>query len=220
MTKNISDNIQNYFSQEFQNALAMNLDEPVPGISKSLKASIPTTLAAISHKVNDGREEANRIFNLATEAAGYYSKAPDVAKLQNQEKGSSLPVDIFGNNEHKIARHIAAYSGVRPGTVEQLITLAVPVTMGLIGKNYQEKNLTGHDLHTEFTSNNNSLLDTLPEGYTLPNLEGNVSTVKEDTDKIHEADVERNKSNFVLPKWAPFAVLALVVLLLVYLSRL
>ena len=219
MTKNISDNIQNYFSQEFQNALAMNLDEPIPGISKSLKAIIPTTLAAISHKVNTGREEANRIFDLSTQAASYYSKAPDVAKLQNQGEGSSLPVDIFGNNEHKIARHIAAYSGVRPGTAEQLITLAVPVTMGIIGENYRVKNLTGEDMHTEFTSNNQSLLDTLPEGYSLPNLEGNVSTVKEDTHKIHEADAERYKSNFVLPKWAPFAVLALVVLVLVYLSR-
>lgn len=220
MTQNISDRIQNYFSQEFANALAMNLDEPVPGVSNSLKAIIPTTLAAISYKVNGGREEAARIFNLATQAAGYYPKAPDVAKLQNQGEGSSLPLDVFGNNEHKIARHIAAYSGVRPGTAEQLITLAVPVTMGIIGENYQNKNLTSQDLHTEFTSNNKSLLDTLPEGYTLPNLEGTVSTIKEDTHKIHEADVERNKSNFVLPKWVPFAVLALVVLLLVYLSRL
>ena len=220
MTEDISDRIHAYFSKEFDNALAMNLDEPVPAVSKAIKAIIPTVLTAVATKIHSGKEEGDRIFGLASEASGYYPKGPDVAKLQNVEEGSSLPLELFGNNEHHIARHIAAWSGVRPGSAEQLITLVTPVVMGMIGENYSRRNLTSSEFRSEFTTNDEVLRSLLPAGYRIPEVGTPLTSVGEDTSKIHEADLVRNKTNFVFPKWIPVAVVILVVIMLIYFSRL
>ena len=164
MTHNIPDDITNYFNVEFFTAIAQNLDEPVPAISKAVSAIIPTALEALV----DQPAASGNFYQLAKEAAQYYSKAPDVARLVNEEKGSNLHRDIFGNNERAVGRHIAAYSEVRP---------------------------------------------------TTPDLSHEVTSSKEDLEKIHEANVGRNKTNFVFPKWVPILIVAVVVLMLIYFSR-
>ena len=215
MTHNIPDDIKSYFNVEFFTAIAHNMDEPVPAVSKAILAIIPTTLEALV----DQPGESGKFYQLANEAVQYYSKAPDVAKLVNEGKGSNLHRDIFGNNEHAVGRHIAAYSDVRPTTAFSLIMLVLPVMMGKIGEHIQTENLSQSDfsgLVSGFAPDVNRLT---PDGYTTPDLTHEMTPSKEDREKIHEANVRRNKTNFVLPKWIPVAAVLVVVLMLVYFSR-
>ena len=215
MIQNIPDEISNYFHVEYFTAIAQNLDEPVPAVSKAITAIIPTGLEALV----DQPAQSGKFYQLAKEAAQYYSKAPDVAKLVNEEKGSNLHRDIFGESERAVASHIAAYSGVRLSTAFSLIMLVLPVMMGKIGEHIQAANLSQNDfsnLLSGFAPDVNRLS---PEGYTTPDLSHDISTAKEDVEKIHEANRERNKTNFVFPKWVPIALVAVVILLLVYFSR-
>lgn len=213
MTRNIPDDIKDYFSEEFITAIALNMDEPIPAISKAISAIIPTSLEALA----DQPAASENFYQLAKEAAQYYPRIPDVSKLVNEEKGSNLHRDIFGNNERAVGRHIAAYSEVRPTTAFSLIMLVLPVLMGKIGENIIGSKSEFSRLISGFSSDIHRLT---PAGYTLPDLTHDVPTSKEDLEKIHDTKILRNKSNFVFPKWVPVLIVAVVILLLIYFSRL
>ena len=215
MTHNIPDDITNYFNVEFFTAIAQNLDEPVPAISKAVSAIIPTALEALV----DQPAASGNFYQLAKEAAQYYSKAPDVARLVNEEKGSNLHRDIFGNNERAVGRHIAAYSEVRPTTAFSLIMLVLPVMMGKIGEHINSENLSQGDFSGLISGLRPDVNRLTPAGYTTPDLSHEVTSSKEDLEEIHEANVGRNKTNFVFPKWVPILIVAVVVLMLIYFSR-
>lgn len=215
MTNNIPDQINNYFNVEFITAIAQNMDEPVPAISKAVSAIIPTALEALADQPN----ESGKFYHLAKEAEQYYSKSPDVAKLVNEEKGSNLHREIFGANERVVGHHIAAYSGVRPTTAFSLIMLVLPVTMGKIGENIQNENLSEGNFPAVLSSFGPDIERLTPTGYTTPDLSHDIAPLKEDAEKINVANKARNKSNFVLPKWVPLVLVALAVLMLIYFSR-
>ena len=216
MIHNIPDDIKSYFHVEYFTAIAHNMDEPVPAVSKAISAIIPTALEALV----DQPDVSGKFYQLAKEAAQYYSKAPDVAKLVNEGKGSNLHLDIFGNNERAVGHHIAAYSGLRPTTAFSLIMLVLPVMMGKIGEHIQAENLSQSDFSGLLYSFGQDVNRLTPDGYTTPDLSHEITPSKEDEETIHEANKARNKTNFVLPKWVPLAAVAVVVLMLVYFSRL
>lgn len=215
MIYNIADDIKDYFSVEFFTAIAQNMDEPVPAVSKAVSAIIPTSLEALV----DQPSQSGKFYHLAKEAAHYYSKSPDVAKLVNEGKGSNLHRDVFGNNERVVGRHIAAYSEVRPTTAFSLIMLVLPVMMGKIGEHIERENLSQDDFRTVLSSFDADINRLTPAGYTTPDLSHDIAPLKEDSEKIHEENIVRNKTNFVFPKWVPILIVAVVVLLLIYFSR-
>lgn len=217
MKEDIYDGLHNYFSVEFITALANNMDEPNPGISKAIAAIIPTALVAVRNK---SRDHSQIVYSMATDAARYYSKAPDVADLENNEKGSNLPHHIFGDNEPAIAKHIAAYSGLRPTSVFSLIMLVLPVMMGKLGEIIQRESLLDNQISTLFPGTEEAINRMKPAGYTIPDFSHHITPSKGDLEKIHEDNITRSKTNYVLPKWIPIVVVAVVVLLLVYFSRL
>lgn len=215
MTNTIPDDIKSYFNVEFITAIAQNLDEPVPAISKAISAIIPTTLEALV----DQPGSSDKFYHMAKEAAYYYPKAPDVAEIVNEEKGSNLHRSIFGTNERAVGRHIAAYSGVRPTTAISMIMLVLPVLMGKIGEHIQSAGLSQSDFPAVVDAFAPDITRLTPDGYTTPDLTHEISTTNEDSEKIHDANIERNKTNFVFPKWVPILIVAVVVLILIYFSR-
>lgn len=218
MTQNILSNIRDYFTEDFKDSLDINLDEPGTGVSKALSAIIPTALVAIVNKSETEINSGNSIFTLANQAASYYSKEPDVAQLQNDEAGSNLPYDIFGENEQNVARHIAAYSGIRPGSVSTLMVLAVPVIMGKLGELAQNGHLSAGEFSSAILNYKEGIHQMIPDGYTLPDLDGAILTAKEDKNKINETAAAR-RANYVMPRWVPILVVVIVVALLIYFSR-
>lgn len=218
MTRNILDSIENYFTQEFKNTLDNNLDEPGTGVSKAISAIIPTALFAIANRSNADDNGDKNIFNQAKQAAGYYPKEPDVAKLQNDEEGSNLPHDIFGKNEQKIIRHIAAYSGIRPNSVSSLIVLTLPVIMGKLGEWAQQENLSANEFSSALSSFKGDIVRLTPDGYVLPDFSSPIVSTKEDDSKIHDNSLAR-QANFVIPRWIPIFLIIIVVLVLIYFSR-
>ncbi|MEO6814605.1 MAG: DUF937 domain-containing protein, partial [Ginsengibacter sp.] len=132
--------VKNYFTSEFINQSAVSLDESSSGVSKALSAIIPAGLAGILNKATSGNDGAQNIYSMAKDAAGYFSASPNLAKLHNEEEGSNLPSDIFGNNESNVTNAIAKYAGIQPSSAGSLITLALPVIMGLLGKHIEENN--------------------------------------------------------------------------------
>lgn len=215
MAHNILNNINDYFTEEFKNAINVNLDESKPGVEKAIAALIPSALVALSAKVRSGN---HNIFNEARNAAFYYPKSPDVAQLINDEAGSNLPYEIFGKEEDGVARHVAAYSGLRPNSVFSLMLVVLPVVMGKLGEHVVSENLSANDFSSALSSMRADVNQMTPQGYSLREIENAAMPTKEDSAKIHENAVTR-RSNFVIPRWVPFVCIALVVLLLVYFSR-
>lgn len=219
MSQPIIQSISEYFTDEFKNAISINLDETPSGVSKGIKCIIPTALTAIADKSLTNEQTSTVIFDHASQAANYYSKLPDVAQLINDEAGSNLPNDIFASNQNAVIRHIAAYSGMRPNSVSSLILLALPVIMGKIGEGSKEENLSQTDFATSLSKLKAAALFMVPDGYELPDLTKPAILAKADNKKIHVNELTR-QAGFVIPKWIPIVLIIFVILLLIYFSRL
>lgn len=219
MSQLITQSIRDYFTDEFKNAISINLDETVVGVSKAIASIIPTALTAIADKSAANDYSSGAIFDHASQAAHYYSTSPDVAQLVNDEAGSNLPTEIFGSNQNLVIRHIAAYSGMKPISVSSLILLVLPVVMGKLGEKLQGENLSRTDFASSLSSSKNSILSMVPDDYELPDLKTPSILAKADNKKIHASALAR-QANFVIPQWIPVVLIIFVVLLLIYFSRL
>jgi outer membrane protein OmpA-like peptidoglycan-associated protein len=219
--------VKNYFTSEFINQSAVSLDESSSGVSKALSAIIPAGLAGILNKATSGNDGAQNVYSMAKDAAGYFSASPNLAKLHNEEEGSNLPSDIFGNNESHITNAIAKYAGIQQSSAGSLITLALPVIMGLLGKHLEENNLSASGLSGFLSSQKGNIINAMPSG--LPSLAGilglgdlagasmatsyTISLSVENTDEV--AATRKGGMKWLLP----LILIAAVIALLIYFSK-
>lgn len=219
--------VKNYFTSEFINQSAVSLDESSSGVSKALSAIIPAGLAGILNKATSGNDGAQNIYSMAKDAAGYFSASPNLAKLHNEEEGSNLPSDIFGNNESNVTNAIAKYAGIQQSSAGSLITLALPVIMGLLGKHIEENNLSASGLSGFLSSQKDNIINAMPSGLSslagilgLGDLAGasmatsyTKSLSVENTDEV--ADTRKGGMKWLLP----LILIAAVIALLIYFSK-
>lgn len=215
--------VKNYFTSEFINQSAVSLDESSSGVSKALFAIIPAGLAGILNKATSGNDGAQNVYSMAKDAAGYFSASPNLAKLHNEEEGSNLPSDIFGNSESHVTNAIAKYAGIKQLSAGSLITLALPVIMGLLGKHIEENNLSASGLSGFLSSQKENIINAMPSGLSslagilgLGDLAGasmatsyTKSLSVENTDEV--ADTRKGGMKWLLPLILIIAVIALLI---------
>lgn len=200
--ENLIQSIDSYFSDEFTSQLANSLDETQAGIQKAISAIIPLSLQRLTTISENGLEGQNEITRITSDAAQYYAHSPNLSKLHNDERGSDLPLKIFGNDKNHLAKKVADFSGTRESSADRLLTLAVPVIAGKLGNYFQENNLSGNGLSQFLSSKKVEFENRIPGEYKNA---GNSST--------HISKKKR------FPTWVMFAIIILIFLLLIYFSR-
>ena len=207
--ENLIESIHNYFTDEFKSQLANSLDETQPGINKAFSAIIPLSFQHLAAMSANGAEGQNELSRITSEATEYYSHAPNLAKLHNDERGSKLPLRIFGKDEHNVVRSVAAFAGIRDTSVHHLLTLILPVVSGKLGQYFLDNNLSGDQLSQFLSSKKDDILNRLPSDYS--------NTLSGSKDNHSNPAVVTKKKMF--PTWVMFVVIILVFLLLIYFSR-
>ena len=228
MALNFLETVKNYFTAEFVNQASNSLDESNHGISKALLAIIPSGLSGILSKATSGNEGANSIFNIAKDATGYLSPLPNLSNLHNDEKGSNIPSRIFGNNQSQVNSAISQYAGIKNSSVSALMTLAIPVIMGHLGKHAEQNNLSASGLSGFLSSQKDHIMQAMPAG--LSSLAGilgldslgaaassMVSDIKLTADDIMPTMADEPKRG---AKWLlPLIIILIAIALLWYFSR-
>lgn len=226
MALNFLETVKNYFTGEFSNQAANSLDESSSGISKALSAIIPTGLAGILGKATSGNEGANSILNMSKNAIGYFSPSPNLSDLHNDEKGSDIPSRIFGGNQSQVTNTISQFAGIKNSSASSLMTLALPVIMGLLGKHAEQNNLSASGLSGFLSSQKDNIMQAMPSG--LSSLAGMFglgsigtsassmgSNVKSSIIDSTQTVVEKPRAKWLLP----LIIIIAVILLLWYFSR-
>lgn len=212
--------VKNYFTSEFINQSSVSLDESSSSVFNALNAIIPTGLAAVLNIATVGNEGAARVLTMARDAAGYYSQSPNLAKLHDEEKGANLPWDVFGNRESQVSNAVANYAGIKQSSAGSLITLTLPVILGLLGKHAEETNLTASALSGFLSSQKENMINAMPaeltdiaEVFGLGALSGRNADLA--FNMRPQTEVSKKRKTWLLPLILIIAVIAL----LIYFSR-
>ena len=212
--ENVLVSIDSYFSDEFTSQLANSLDETQAGIRKALSAIIPLTFQKLTAISENGAEGQNEITRITSDAAQYYAHMPNLSKLHNDERGSDLPVKIYGKDKNNLTTQVAVFAGIREMSADRLLTLALPVIAGKTGEYFRQNDISAGGITNFLSSNKENIATRIPADY---NRRGNRS--EENKDHANNGTLEITKKKKMFPTWVMFAVIILVFLLLIYFSR-
>lgn len=167
MPFNLIETVSNYFTPDFVNQASSNLGESNSGISKALSAIIPTGLAGIMKKATSGPEGETSIFNMASESALGLPSSPAFDSLASHGTPAAqgnLLTSLFSGNQTGIVSAIAGFAGIKNATVSSLLSMGLPVIMGLLGKHAKQNNLSANGLSGFLASQKDNIMSAMPAG--------------------------------------------------------
>ncbi len=163
MTNNLIETAKNYFDSEFINEASTALGERKSGISKAISAIIPISLIGILKKATSDTDGSKSIFNIAKESSSGLVQSPTLSSFQNQEsKGKNILTHLFGDSQTNIVDSISQFADIKDSSSSSLLNMAMPVILGLIGKQSQQNNFTPNDLTNSISSQKDNILDAMP----------------------------------------------------------
>lgn len=164
MSFNLMEVVKNYFTDDFTTSASSTLGESGSGISKALSAIIPTGLAGILNKATSGRDGANSIFDMSKNAVSTLSETPNLTSSENVGKGSGILSRLFGGNQSRIVNAISGFSGIKDSSASSLMSMGLPVILGLLGRHAEQNNLSASDLSGFLFSQKESIMHAMPSG--------------------------------------------------------
>ena len=165
MSFNLMETVKNYFTSEFTSQASSSLGESTSGISQAMSAIIPTGLAGILGKATSGTEGANDILSMAKNAIGSVSGgAANLMGNTNQEQGSNILSSLFGGNQSGVVNAISKFAGLKNSSVSSLMSMGIPVIMGILGKHAEQNNLSASGLSGFLTSQKDNIMQAMPAG--------------------------------------------------------
>jgi len=227
MSFNLMETAKNYFTGEFTNQASSALGENSSGISKALTAIIPTGLAGILSKATSGSEGASSIFDMAKNAVSNVTGPTIPAAGTNQEQGSSMVSNLFGNNQSTVVSAISRFAGIKDSSASSLMSMGLPAIMGLLGKHAEQNNLTPSGLSGFLSSQKDQIMQAMPAG--LSSLGGMLglgsigaaatsmaSHIKSGVSDTAHAVIDKPSGN----KWLlPLIIILIAIALIWYFSR-
>ena len=223
--------VKNYFTNEFTTQASSALGENSSGISKALSAIIPTGLAGILSKATSGTQGANDILSMAKNAIGNISgNGANLAVNANPEQGSSIISSLFGGNHSGVVSAISRFAGLKDSSVSSLMSMGLPIIMGILGKHAEQNNLSASGLSGFLSTQKDHIMKAMPEGLSsiagmlglgsagaaASSMASNVRTGVSDTAHAAHSIVDKPAGN----KWLlPLIIILAAIALIWYFSR-
>lgn len=211
--------VNNYFTTEFKQQIALSLDEDTPSVEKALSAIIPAGMIAAIHRSESESSTRPSVFNLAQGAAAYFPASPDLAKLHNEEEGGRVSSDLLGDHKNTITDAVSKYAGIKRESAGSLIMLTMPVLAGSLGIFGNEQSLSENGMQQFLISQKENVMASVPAGFepaiAVFDHDHYAKEERKVQDAIQTDSPPRKNRGWILP-----IILAVIaVLLLVYLSR-
>lgn len=224
MAFNLIETVRNFITPDVEERAATHLGESREGIRKAISGAIPALFAGFVHRAENG--DAEGLLSDARTAATH-NLAESSATLfaggtTDSPTGSGWGSNLFGGNFNSLVNTIASWAGIKTGSVNSLMGLLGPLSLGALGQHARDRNMDAGSLSSFLTSNKAAILSALPAGLSLGNLIGTgghtaaVPTGTSVHDTTHAVVDEPRRTNWLWPLLIGLAVLAL---LIYFLSR-
>ncbi|ALD21752.1 OmpA family protein [Hymenobacter sp. DG25A] len=181
MSQNLLELVENYFSSDTVHQTSTALGESESSIGTALRSVIPLALAALFGRSQQPGGMAD-VYGMARQAhsTGILGNLGDL--LGGMSRGSTATADadggllnrgaellrsILGTNYTTAVEQVGQQAGVKSSSINSLLSMAVPVGLGLMGRHAAQNNLDEAGFGTYINSQHSSLagaLSRLPGG--------------------------------------------------------
>ncbi|MEO5966883.1 MAG: DUF937 domain-containing protein, partial [Ferruginibacter sp.] len=164
MSFNIVQDAKTFFNHEVVNKASKILEENEAGILKSIEASVPAVFIFLEDKISD---EQGAI-HIAKTIQNNISLLPDspMAMMESNivnslSKNNGIADSILGNKSHIISEAVSKYSGVKSSSVSSLLSIVVPVVLGLLKKHTSNTGISAQSITAILSNQKDHILNSL-----------------------------------------------------------
>ncbi|WP_052430517.1 OmpA family protein [Hymenobacter sp. DG25B] len=181
MSQNLLELVENYFSSDTVHQTSTALGESESSIGTALRSVIPLALAALFGRAQQPGGAAE-VFGMARQAhsTGILGNLGDL--LGGMSRGSTATADtdgallnrgaellrsVLGSHYTTAVEQVGQQAGVKSSSINSLLSMAVPVGLGLMGRHAAQNNLDEAGFGTYLNSQRGSIagaLSRLPGG--------------------------------------------------------
>lgn len=181
MAQNLLELVQDYFGGETVRQASTTLGESESGISTALRSVVPLVLGGLFARSQQSGG-VSELFGMATQAhsngilsnlgslLGGTSSVNTTAPASDGgllNKGAELLSSVFGTNYPTAVQGVSQQAGIRESTTSSLMSMAVPVVLGLLGKHAADNKLDANGFDSYLSDQRGSImgaLGSLPSG--------------------------------------------------------
>ncbi len=185
MSFNIVQDAKTFFNHEVVNKASKILGENEAGILKSIEASVPAVFISLEDKISS-EQGAIQIAKTIQNNLSFLPDSP-MSMMENNivdslGKNTGIVNSILGDKAQLISEVVSKFSGVKPASVTSLLTLVVPVVLGLLKKHTSASGISAQSISAILSNQKDHILNSLPRNVNieglinLPNMAGGTST--------------------------------------------
>ena len=224
MAFNLIETVRDFITPDVEERAATHLGESREGIRKAISGGIPALFAGFVHRAENGDAEGllSDAHTAATHNLAESSATLFAGGTTDSPTASGWGSNLFGGNFSSLVNSIASWAGIKTGSVNSLMGLLGPLSLGALGQHARDRNMDAGSLSSYLTSNKAAILSALPAGLSLDNLfdtRARTTAATTDTrvrDTTHTVVDEPRRTNWLWPLLLGLAALAL---LLYFLGR-
>jgi OmpA-OmpF porin, OOP family len=211
MSFNLVDAANSLFTSELAGQASAFLGENENGISKAVSGMVPSLLMGLSERAST-TDGAQTIANLAQDQfqsgvlhnlGGYFNSNSGLL-----EKGAGIASQLFGQKSNSLVSLVGNYAGIKTSSSSALMSMALPVILGLIGR-YTGNN-SGTAIRELIGSKQSSWMQALPQGLQLGGLFGSNEVKAEKPHQHHHTTVHQEEKKNGMSILIPIIMLALL----------
>jgi OOP family OmpA-OmpF porin len=220
MSFNLIETAKGLFNNELIGKTASFLGESKDSTSNAILAVIPSIVSGLANKVST-TEGANTIVKLAQDChqSGVLNNLEaffgnNSADLIN--KGSGLLSNLFGSKSDTLTNLVANYSGIKSSSSGTLLSIALPVVLGLLGRHAVHSPAGSSSIAIVLSHQSQHITSVTPSGFNLGSVFSNAGTKIVNTVRDTSAATARYVENAADDtgsrlKWLlPLLILALI----------
>jgi outer membrane protein OmpA-like peptidoglycan-associated protein len=172
MSFNLLDVVKSHLNSDVISQAASFLGESESGVSKAMGGILPTVLSGLASK-SSSSTGAQEVADMAGDAhnSGILGNIGNFFGGGSMlSKGADLVKGLFGGKLGGIVDVISGLGGLKSGSTSSLLSMALPVVLGSLGKHSADNNLGASGIASLLSSGKSSWASLLPGG--LGNLLG------------------------------------------------
>ncbi|SDD81537.1 OmpA family protein [Niabella drilacis] len=231
MSINIVDLVKNYVPQDLIAKAGSSLNESEGNVSNAVTGIIPAVLGLFASKATSGEQGAAEVLDTAKGFSNSGILGNIGSLFGNADllsKGTSLFKGLLGDKTNSVIDSIAHFAGIKPSSSGSLISMIVPLVLGLLGKHATDNNLNASGFSSFLGSQKDHILGALPSGLgslgaalglnsISEEVQQTVSNVQETAASTYNyADQEVRKAGGGAKWLLPLLLLAVIALALLY----
>ena len=217
MASSILNTITGMLSSNEISKLSGRLGESESALSSGITSTVAAMIGGLAQKADDP-SAMRQIFNMATSAPSDVNVSNLIGGVPSSggatglassamDAGGGLLSMIFGDRQNAVGDVIARTAGLSGGAVRQLMTIAAPLLLSVLGRRVREGGLTASSLRSDLLGEASTVRNLIPTG--LAGMLGSATQAMGDVSSAAVAGAQR-ATRSASRLWPVFAIVALL----------